>query len=148
MTRETTVLFFKDLYRTLQAIPDADAGILMRALFAVANGEAPDLSGSVIAAGIFPIAADQMKRLEEYRQTKANAGRAGGISSGQTRSKTKQNEANAKQTEPPYPSPYPSPVYIGRNPKVQKAFGFSTERQDVNYDEIARRLREEREAAE
>lgn len=138
MTREATVLFFKDLYRTLQAIPDADAGILMRALFAVANGEAPDLSGSVIAAGIFPIAADQMQRLEAYRQTKASAGRAGGISSGQTRSKTKQNEANAKQTEPPYPSPYPSPVYIGRNEKVQKAFGFSTERQNCDYNEIAK----------
>lgn len=138
MTREATVLFFKDLYRTLQAIPDADAGILMRALFAVANGDKPDLSGSVIAAGIFPIAADQMNRLEAYRQTKANAGRAGGINSGQTRSKSKQNEANAKQNEPPYPSPYPSPVYIGRNEKVQKAFGFSTERQNVDYNEIAK----------
>lgn len=146
--RDSTVLFFKDLYKTLKAIPKEDAGILMTALFAEANGEKPDFCGSAIAAGLFPMASDQMDRLDAFRKDKADAGRLGGIRSGEKRSKTKQSEANTKQSEPPYPSPFPSPVYIGRNPKVQKAFGFSTERTDGDYDEIARRLREEREAAE
>lgn len=122
MNREETVLFFKDIYRTLQAIPDADAGILMRALFAIANGEAPDLSGSVIAAGIFPIAADQMKRLEEYRRKQAAK-----------RNKREQNGTNAEQNGSPYPYPYPRPNNITRNPKIH---GFANERDDVDRNAL------------
>ena len=140
---ESTVCFFKDLYKTLTAISKEDAGILMTALFAEANGEEPDFCGSVIASALYPMASDQMRRLEEYRRKKAN------------RSKTEQNGANRSKTEQtvapyPYPNPYPD-IYTGvqRNPKVQKAMGFSTERTDVNYNEIiAQRMREEREAAE
>jgi len=140
---ETTVCFFKDIRKTLDAIPDRDAGILMKALFAEADGDVPELKDSQLANALFPMLADQMHRLDEFRKGKAEAGRIGGIKSGQVRSKreanVKQNEANTKQNEPPYPSPYPSPVYIGRSKKVQNAFGFSTERtDDVNYDELAK----------
>lgn len=113
MTKESTVLMFKDIRRTLEALPDADAGILMKALFAHADGLEPEgLEKSPLASLVYPILEDQMDRLAEYRQAKAEAGRAGGIKSGQVRSKTKQNEANAKQSEPPYPSPYPYPSRI------------------------------------
>ena len=142
-TRDSTVCFFKDLRKTLEAVSDEDAGILMKALFAEADGDEPEFHGSKIAEVLFTMAADQMHRLDDFRRDKAEAGRLGGIRSGQARSKTKQNEANVKQNEantkqnePPYPSPYPSPVYIGRNPKVQKAFGFSTERTNINYNDL------------
>lgn len=139
---ETTVCFFKDIRKTLDAIPDRDAGILMKALFADADGDVPDLKDSQLANALFPMLADQMRRLDEFRKGKAEAGRIGGIKSGQVRSKreanVKQNEANVKQNEPPYPSPYPSPVYIGRSKKVQSAYGFSTERPNVDYDELAK----------
>lgn len=140
---DSTVCFFKDLYKTLTAISKEDAGILMTALFAEANGEEPDFCGSVIASALFPMASDQMRRLEAFRRKKAN------------RSKTEQTGANGSKTEQtvaPYPNPYPYPkdIYKGvqRNPKVQRSMGFSTERTDVDYNEIARRMREEREAAE
>ena len=137
---ESTVCFFRDLWKTLDAIPDEDAGILMRALFAHANGMEPDLKDSVIAKALYIGIADQVDRLDQFRKAKQDAGRRGGIASGQTRSKTKQNEAersNAKQNEPPYPYPNPYPN-ISRNPKIQKAYGFSTERKDVNYNDIVR----------
>lgn len=126
---ESTVCFFKDLYKTLKNIPKEDAGILMTALFAEANGETPDFCGSALASALFPMASDQMLRLEAYRKKKAN------------RNKLEQTGANGSKTEQtvaPYPSPYPSPVYIGRNKKVQNAFGFSTERTDVDYNELAK----------
>ena len=81
---ESTVCFFKDLYKTLTAISKEDAGILMTALFAEANGEEPDFCGSVIASALFPMASDQMRRLEEFRKKKAN------------RSKREQNGANVR----------------------------------------------------
>lgn len=136
---ESTVCFFKDLYKTLTAISKEDAGILMTALFAEANGEEPDFCGSVIASALYPMASDQMRRLEEFRRKKAN------------RSKTEQkvaNESKTEQTVAPYPYPNPYPNNIQRNPKIQRSMGFSTERTDVDYNEIARRMREEREAAE
>lgn|GEM_PF-4076589 len=143
---ETTICFFKDLRKTLDAISDEDAGILMKALFAVADGDEPEFHGSKIAQVLFTMAADQTNRLNEYRRVKAESGRMGGIKSGQVRSKNeanvKQNEANVKQNEPPYPSPYPSPVYIGRSNKIQERYGFSTERKDVDYNELARMIRE------
>lgn len=115
--RDETVLFFKDLYKTLMRMPNEDAGVLMKALFAHANGLDPDdLDKSPIADALYCIVSDQMDRLDEYRSMKAAAGKAGGIKSGETRSKSKQTEANAKQneadekqTEPPYPYPYPIP---------------------------------------
>ena len=124
--RESTVLFFKDLGKTLAVMENEDAGILIKALFAHADGLEPEgLDCSPVAAIVYPIVKDQMDRLAKYRQEKALAGRVGGTRSGETRSKTKQNEAdskqneanmkqaeaNTKQSEPPYPypSPYPSP---------------------------------------
>ena len=144
MNRADTVLFFKDLYKTLKGLPPKDAGILMTALFAVANNEQPDLKGSKIAEAIYPIAADQMLRLEEYRKTKAAAGRAGGLSkTKQNEADVKQTEANSKQNEAPYPIPYPSKKRdierkIERSQKMQKAYGFGTERKNIDYNEIAR----------
>ena len=105
--RESTVLFFKDLYKTLAVISDEDAGILMKALFAHANDMDPEgLEESPIATALYIGIADQLDRLAAYRSMKADAGRAGG-----QKSKPKQTEADVKQTEPPYPypSPYPTP---------------------------------------
>ena len=130
---ESTVCFFKELYKTLASIPDADAGILMRALFADANGEIPDFKGSTLAEALFTMAADQMHRLEQFRRKKAN------------RSKTEQNGAKESKTEQngaPYPFPSPSPVYRERPKKIQNSFGFSTERKNVDYNEIEKQLRE------
>lgn len=140
MNIESTVCFFRDLFKTLDAIPDEDAGILMKAVFAHANGQEPDFKDSSLAKALYIGIADQVDRLDQFRKAKQDAGRRGGIASGQTRSKTKQNEAkrsNAKQSEPPYPYPNPYPN-ISRNPKIQKAYGFSTERKDVNYNDIVR----------
>ena len=147
MNREATVLFFKDLYKTLKALPPKDAGILMTALFAVANYDSPDLKGSKLAEAVFPIAVDQMNRLEEYRSKQA----AKRNKKEQSGTNTEQKRTNAEQNGSPYPYPSPYPdIYKGvqRNPKIQKSMGFSTERTDVDYNEIAARLRAEREAAE
>ena len=128
---ESTVCFFRDLHKTLQAISNEDAGILMKALFAHANGEEPVLDGSVIAKALYIGIADQVDRLDAFRKSK-------------TRSKKEQSGANGSKspqtaTPYPYPNPYPD-IYKGvqRNAKIQKAYGFSTERKDVNYNDIVR----------
>ena len=118
-TRETTVLFFKDIYKTLKVLPDAEAGLLMRALFAVANKENPVLPEGSMAAAVFPLAIDQMERLEEYRNKQAQK-RIGRNQTGskeeQTGNKTEQNgtdeEQNGtdeEQNGSPYPYPCPCP---------------------------------------
>ena len=172
---ETTVCFFKDLYKTLAAISTLDAGILMRALFAEANGVKPDFEGSQLAEALFTMAADQMHRLESFRRKKATKSKteqtgANGSKeeqNGANGSKEEQNGANGSKTEQtgakrskreqtgaPYPYPYPyKEKYIKRksgvqrNPKIQARYGFGTERQDVDYNEIAKKIREQQEEA-
>lgn len=128
--RESTVLFFKDLYKTLAVLTDEDAGILMKALFAHANGCEPEgLDKSPIASALYIGAADQMDRLEIYRSAKAESGRVGGSKRKQTEangSKVKQTEANGskpERTEPPSPSPYPYP-YPNPSPYHKKAIDW------------------------
>ena len=162
---ETTVCFFKDLYKTLAAISTLDAGILMRALFAEANGVKPDFEGSQLAEALFTMAADQMHRLESFRRKKATKSKT--EQTGANGSKEEQNGANGSKTEQtgakrskreqtgaPYPYPYPyKEKYIKRksgvqrNPKIQARYGFGTERQDVDYNEIAKKIREQQEEA-
>ena len=162
---ETTVCFFKDLYKTLAAISTLDAGILMRALFAEANGIKPDFEGSQLAEALFTMASDQMHRLESFRRKKATKSKT--EQTGANGSKEEQNGANGSKTEQtgadesgqeqtgaPYPYPYPyKEKYIKRksdvqrNPKIQARYGFGTERQDVDYNEIAKKIREQQEEA-
>lgn len=98
----TTICFFKDLYKTLKAIDKTEAGWLMTALFAHGNGEELEgLEDHPVASALYITLVDQVDRLEEYRLSKS------------TRSKEEQSGANGSKTEQtgaPYPYPYPYPV--------------------------------------
>lgn len=138
MRRDETVLLFKDLYKTLSAIPAEDAGILMKALFAHANGLDPDgLDASPIAAALYIGLSDQMDRIEEYRNSQA-AKRTKTEQTVSNDNKQEQTETNAEQiTSPspspspsPYPYPYPSPMsdMPGKTgPTVQEVKDFADE---------------------
>ena len=107
----TTLCFFKDLYKTLKVIDKTEAGWLMTALFAHGNGEELEgLEEHPVAAALYVTVVDQVDRLEEYRRIQSENGKAGGVKSGETRSETKRNEATTEQSEAPYPYPYPYPV--------------------------------------
>ena len=107
--RDETVLFFKDIYKTLAAISDADAGALMKALFAHANGLDPEgLDSSPVAAALYIGMSDQMDRIEEYRNGQA----AKRIKLEQTETndnKLEQTETDEEQITSPSPSPSPYP---------------------------------------
>lgn len=104
---ESTVCFFKDLYKTLSVIPDADAGSLMKALFAHANGLDPEFT-SEIARALYVGIADQMDRVETYRKNKA-ANRRKPSQSGTTENKTEQSGTKRNETaQSGYPYPYPN----------------------------------------
>lgn len=115
MNRESTVLFFKDLYKTLKVLPDEEAGALMRALFAVANNEDPNLPEGSMAAAVFPLALDQMARLEEYRNKQAQRRAKTKVNQSEpetTKGEPERTETNRTGTESepngsPYPYPYP-----------------------------------------
>ena len=156
-----TVAFFKTLRETLESLNDKDAGRLMKCLFAYDDGEDPDMAkASPVVKAIFPLVAEPLDRLTKMRMNKARpqTNRKRTANEPQTDSNADQTESKADQTDRigayhnhNHNHILNHPSYegnIGRNPKVQKAFGFSTERTDGDYDEIARRLREEREAAE
>lgn len=66
-----TIAFFKNIRQTLEAMTDADAGRLMKALFAHDDGEEVDLSdASPVVQMIFPLVAESTDRLTRKRQNK------------------------------------------------------------------------------
>lgn len=145
------LLLLVDSMEAIKDLPDREAGALIKALIKHTDGEDPEKLPSM-AKALYPLIRGQVERMADIRDKRAEAGRRGGKANAkQNGSKT---EANAKQNGSPVPVPVPlerdtERSRVQRSKKVQSAFGFSTERQDVNYDEIiARRLREEREAAE
>lgn len=145
------ILLLVDSMEAIKDLPDREAGALIKALIKHTDGEEPEKL-PIMAKSLYPLIRGQVERMADIRDKRAEAGRRGGKANAkQNGSKT---EANAKQNGSPVPVPVPlerdtERSGVQRSKKVQSAFGFSTERQDVNYDEIiARRLREEREAAE
>lgn len=130
----------------IASMSDEQAGKIVKALL---RREVPQ-GLSEGAALVYPFIKGQVERLEELHEKKSRAGSMGGRPKANGKQTESKEKANGKQTESPYHTiPNHTIPSISRNAKVQKAFGFSTERPDVNYDEIiARRLREEREAAE
>ena len=66
-----TIAFFKNIRKTLEAMTDADAGRLMKALFAHDDGEKVDLTdASPVVQMIFPLVAESTDRLTRKRQNK------------------------------------------------------------------------------
>ena len=134
------ILLLVDSMEAIKDLPDREAGALIKALIKHTDGEDPEKLPSM-AKALYPLIRGQVERMADIRDKRAEAGRRGG-------------KANAKQNGSPVPVPVPlerdtERSRVQRSKKVQNAFGFSTERTDVNYDEIvARRMREEREAAE
>jgi len=83
---------------TFNALPDAEAGQLVKHLFAYVNDENPSTDNVLINA-VFANIKQQLKRdlvkWESKSEVRANAGRAGGIKSAEARrAKKEQNEAN------------------------------------------------------
>lgn len=145
------LLLLVDSMEAIKDLPDREAGALIKALIKHTDGEDPEKLPSM-AKALYPLIRGQVERMADIRDKRAEAGRRGGKANAkQNGSKT---EANAKQNGSPVPLPVPlerdtERSMAQRSKKVQSAFGFSTERTDVNYDEIiAQRIREEREAAE
>ena len=129
----------------IASMSDEQAGKIVKALL---RRETPQ-GLTEAAALVYPFIKGQVERLEELHEKKSRAGSMGGRPKANGKQTESKEKADGKQTESPYHTiPNHTIPSISRNAKVQKAYGFSLERQNVDYNEIAQRLREEREAAE
>lgn len=122
------IILMAESVETITRLPDEAAGALVKALARVLNGE--DRGPLPFEADlVFPLIAGQVVRMDDLHEKRAAAGRAGGS---KPKAKGKQNEANAKQTASPNQNQYQNQdqyfIERGRNPKIQRAYGFSTER--------------------
>ena len=112
-----------DFREAIYSMPDESVGRVFKALFAFASDEdtEPILGEDELARAVFPIIKQQMLRNEEYRQTKAESGKKGGLAKASkgvaSRSKAKQSVAKtskAEQSLAPSPSPSPNPNPINK----------------------------------
>lgn len=98
------IILLADSLESIVRMPDADAGILIKAL---ATGNTDNLSD--IASLVYPLIKGQVDRMIALRDKRSAAGRLGGSKPKQFESKT---EANQKQIKAPVPVPVPVPEPI------------------------------------
>lgn len=113
--------FFKlhvsDYGDALLNIPDENVGKIIKGLIEYAMDKEHTPIDDPAVSGLYTVMRLHIDRDEEYRQSKVNAGRNGGLAK---RSKAKQNVAErskgvancskVKQSLPPNPYPYPYPI--------------------------------------
>lgn len=162
-------VIYREIADKVKMLSDAQAGEVLKMAAAYAfDGELQQTDDLAVALVFADVKSDIDRAAEKYERI-CERNRENGQKGG--RPKTQQNPKEPKETQWDILGTQRNPTepketqknqnlehrtynseYINtrarRNPKIQRAFGFSTERTDVNYDEIARRLREEREAAE
>lgn len=138
------IILLNESADAIARMSDEQAGKIVKALLKREAPQGLDAAASLV----FPFIKGQVERLEEMHEKKSRAGALGGRPKANGKQNESKTEANEKQSESPYHT-IPNHTIISRSEKVQKAFGFSTERTTgQDYNEIAKRLREEREAAE
>lgn len=114
---------------------DEQAGKIVKAL--LLREPPKDLDDA--AALVYPFIKGQVERLEDLHEKKSRAGALGGRPKANGKQSESKTKADEKQSESPYHTiPNHTIPSIARSARVQKAFGFSTERQDVDYNEIAK----------
>ena len=122
---------------------DEQAGKIVKALIRREEPEGLD----DVAAIAYPFIKGQVNRLCELHEKKARAGAMGGRPKAEGKQTESKPKAEEKQTESPYHTipnhtiPYNN-TGVQRNPNIQARYGFSTERQGIDYNEIARMKRE------
>ena len=135
------IVLLEESTEVIEKLPDKDAGALIKAII---KGDGTGLPK--MASIVFPIIMGQVERMRAISEKNRENGKKGG------RPKKNPEETQTKPTENPNETQTkanPKPQYqyhtntnIIRNPKIQQRYGFSTERTNVDYNEIARKLRE------
>jgi|GEM_PF-2760050 len=90
-------VMYADMISTFKELTNEEAGILLKHLLAYVNDEDPTLEDRMLRLLFEPIKAQLKRDLKKYeviKKRRSEAGRQGGLASGETRSKDNQNEAN------------------------------------------------------
>lgn len=90
-------LLYSDYQELFEALSDENAGKLIKHIMKYVNDESPSTTDEVVNISFIPIKLQLKRDLKKWEGTSANrseTGRLGGIKSGESRRKKKQNEAN------------------------------------------------------
>lgn len=117
-----TIAFFKNIRGTLDAMPDADAGALIKALFAHDDGEEVDLrNASPIVRATYPLIVEGLDRLTQVRMSKVRP------------QNNRKPTANAPQNNR-------IPPYLNHNHNLSPVGEIRTREKKTDYEGITRDL--------
>lgn len=143
------IILLGESLEAIKAMPDKDAGALLKALIKHMEGEEPDRLPAM-ANMLYPLIKGQVDRINALNKKNRENGKKGGRPK-KTQTEPKENP-NITQMKPNTNPDNDNDndiekIYkkepMKRNPKIQKAYGFSTERTDIDYNEIVRKKWEE-----
>jgi hypothetical protein len=97
MDKKKSFILYADLISIVEKLPPDKAGELFLLILQHVNGKAAKVNDLLLQIAFEPIKNQLHRDFESWEDTcnkRSKAGKAGGLKSGESRSKTKQNEAN------------------------------------------------------
>ncbi|MCP1996629.1 DUF6291 domain-containing protein [Flavobacterium sp. HSC-61S13] len=101
-TDKKSFLLYSDIESTLDLLSDEQAGCLFKTIVRYVNDKDPILTDPLLKIAFEPIKQSLKRDLVKYaniKQKRSENGRKGGLKSGESRSKTEANEANASSVK-------------------------------------------------
>ena len=128
-----TIAFFKNIRGTLDAMPDADAGALIKALFAHDDGEEVDLrNASPIVRATYPLVVEGLDRLTQVRMSK--------VRPQNNRKPTANAPQNNRKPTANAPQNNRIPPYLNHNHNLSPIGEIRTRDKKTDYEGITRDL--------
>ena len=97
-------VMYADWQHTVKELTDEEAGKILKHLLSYVNDENPILEDRILKLVFEPIKLQLKRDLQKYeliKEKRSEAGRQGGLASGESRSKDKQTEANEANASQP-----------------------------------------------
>lgn len=94
---KNSIIVYRDWKKIFDELSDEEAGKLIKHFWAYVNDENPILDDKYLKMAFLPIKSAlqrDLKHWESVKERRSESGRIGGLKSGESRSKSKQNEAN------------------------------------------------------
>jgi len=101
MAKKKSFILYADLISVVELLPKDKAGELFLLILKHVNGKETEVNDLLLKIAFGPIKNQLQRDLESWEDTcnkRSKAGKAGGLKSGESRSKPKQNEANEADT--------------------------------------------------
>lgn len=142
---KNSIIVYRDWKKIFDELSDEEAGKLIKHFWAYVNDENPILDDKYLKMAFLPIKSAlqrDLKHWESVKERRSESGRIGGLKSGESRSKSKQNEANEANASLTKQNEANEAVIVNVNDSVNDSVNVNDNKREDNANKLAARSKE------